>query len=220
MMRKPRSLCRSQVVERGHKPEYQASSSAASSTGDDGRLRVGVSDEKPNPPRPPEDPGCDPIDPVAELHAGVPHGSSSEGRVDSSTAVRPFGRIARAFLAHPVWGGIGGIVGIAALILTLLALVGVFSGGGSKGAGGAAVTSAVDEIAKRPLWSSPPITYSEANKAVESHEPLPRGQEVEGGAEEPRGYVGEGGALTVPPNAILATQLAKEPEKYVRTGLC
>jgi hypothetical protein len=167
---------------------------------------------------PPEDPGSNPVDSVEAPHAGVPHGSPSVGGVDSSTAVRPFGRIAGAFLAHPVWGGIGGLVGIAALILTLLALLGVFSGSGSKGAKGATVTSAVDEIARRPLWSSPPITYSEANKAAESHEPLPRGQEIEGGAEEPRGYAGEGGALTVPPNAILATQLAKEPEKYVRTG--
>ncbi len=80
------------------------------------------------------------------------------------------------------------------------------------------VQSAVDEIARRPLWSSPPITYPEANKAVKSSEPLPRGDETEGGAEEPRGYVGEGGALTVPPHAILATDLAKEPEKYVRKG--
>lgn len=69
--------------------------------------------------------------------------------------------------------------------------------------------SAVEEIAKRPLWSSTPIVYAEANKAVGSEEPLPRGSGAEGESES---------ALTAPPEAISASKFASEPENYVRSG--
>jgi hypothetical protein len=60
--------------------------------------------------------------------------------------------------------------------------------------------SAVDEIAKRPFWSSPPIIFPEANKAVGSEEPLPLSDS----------------SITSAPDAMLATKFATEPEALAR----
>lgn len=125
--------------------------------------------------------------------------ASAEPPGDDATSRRIIDR----FLAHPRLSGIGAVASIVALVL---AATGAFSdGGASKTTAGQPVSeappkNAVDEIGKRPIWSSPPITYPEANKAVDSKEPLPTaGQEI-----------------TSAPKAILATKFANEPEHFVR----
>jgi hypothetical protein len=129
--------------------------------------------------------------------------ASAEPPGDDATSRRIIDR----FLAHPRLSGIGAVASIVALVLAILAATGASSdGGASKTTAGQPVSeappkNAVDEIAKRPIWSSPPITYPEANKAVDSKEPLPTAGEE----------------ITSAPKAILVTKFASESENSART---